>query len=118
MKELAEKLRAARVANRAELATMYKEFIGYDPVEDYPEIETDEIRDNLMGWMQDRLAEDALGVAVRSIQNALGVESGDQADHFFSGNAGNSERIFNMLNALSEYIDSERRLKAEEEDDQ
>jgi len=120
MKKLAEKLIHAQNANREELCDMYQGFIGYDPAEDYPEIETDSIRDTLMGWMQDRLAEDALGVAVRSIQNALGVESADQADHFFSGNAGNSERIFNMLNALSEYIDSERRLKAEEmeEDDQ
>jgi hypothetical protein len=109
MKKLAEKLKQSQNANREELCDMYRCFIGYDPAEDYPEIETDAIRDTLMGWMQDRLAEDALGVAVRSIQDAFGVESGDQADHFFSGNSG-----FSVLSALSEYIDSERRLKAEE----
>ena len=111
MKALTEKLRAARVAHRAELATMYQYFIGYDPVEDHPEIETEEIRETLTGWMKDRLAEDAIGIAVRSLQDALGVETGDQASHYFG-----MDRGYGATELLAEYIESE--LSLEEEDDQ
>lgn len=109
MKALTEKLRTARVANRAELATMYEQFIGYNPVEDYPEIGTEEIRETLTGWMKDRLAEDAIGVAVRSLQDALGVESGDQASHYFG-----MDRGYEATELFAEYIESE--LSLEEED--
>ena len=37
-------------------------------------------------WTEkEQLADDALNVAVKHIQDALGVESGDQAAYFFSG---------------------------------
>jgi len=111
MKALAEKLRAARVANRAELATMYQQCIGYNPVEDHPSIDTEEIRETLTGWMKDRLAEDAIGIAVRSLQDALGVETGDQASHYFG-----IDRGYGAIDLFAEYIESE--LSLEEEDDQ
>tara|TARA_R110000787_G_scaffold109021_6_gene217472 strand:- start:794 stop:1129 length:336 start_codon:yes stop_codon:yes gene_type:complete len=111
MKKLTEKLRAARIANRAELATMYEEFIGYDPVGDHPEIETEEIRKTLTGWMKDRLAEDAIGVAVRSLQDALGVETGDQASYYFG-----MDRGYEAIDLFAQYIEGE--LTLEEEGDQ
>jgi len=110
MKKLTEKLRAARVANRAELATMYEEYIGYDPVEDCPEIGTEEIREILTGWMRDRLAEDAIGIAVRSLQDALGVDSGDQASHYFG-----IDRGYEAIELFAEYIESELSLEEEGE---
>jgi len=111
MKTLVKKLRAARVANRAELATMYEQCIGYNPVEDYPEIGTEEIREILTGYIKDRLAEDAIGIAVRSLQDALGVESGDQASHYFG-----IDRGYDATEIFAEYIESE--LSLEEEGDQ
>ena len=113
MKNLVKKLRAARVASRTELATMYEQFIGYDPVEDHPSIDTEEIRETLTGWMKDRLAEDAIGIAVRSLQDALGVETGDQASHYFG-----MDRGYEATELFAQYIESELRLELEEEDDQ
>ncbi len=111
MKKLAEKLIHARSANREELCDMYQCFIGYDPALDYPEIETEEIRETLTGWMKDRLAEDAIGVAVRSLQDALGVETGDQASYYFG-----MDRGYEAIDLFAQYIEGE--LTLEEEGDQ
>ena len=110
MKELTEKLRAARVACRAELATMYEQLIGYDPVKDCPEIGTEEIRETLTGWMKDRIAEDAINIAVRSLQDALGVDSGDQASHYFG-----MDRGCEATELFAEYIENELTLEEEGE---
>ena len=113
MKKLAQKLRAARVANRKQLATMYKYFIGYDPIEDYPQIGTEEIRRTLTGCMKDRLAEDAVGIAVRSLQDALGVKTGNKASYYFY-----KDRGYEAIDLFAQYIESELIYSNEEEDDQ
>ena len=62
-------------------------------------------------WTEkEQLADDALNVAVRHIQDALGVESGDQAAYFFSGHEGGT-----LLSVLEKYIESELFFKNEEE---
>ena len=55
----------------------------------------------------DRLAEDALNVAVKHIQDNLGITTGDHAGMFFSDDAKNNA----VLNTLKEYIMSELRSR-------
>jgi len=120
MKELAKKLREARAANREQLGEIHKEFLGYDPVEKWPEINTERVRDYLTRWMEKRLAQQAIGIAVRSLQDALDVESGDQAAHYFSLGR-QAAHYFGLgreqetIELFAEYIESELIL---EKDDQ
>ena len=55
----------------------------------------------------DNLAEDALNVAVKHIQDSLGVTTGDHAGMFFSDDAKKDA----VLNTLKEYIMSELRAR-------
>jgi len=53
-------------------------------------------------YYNNELAEKAMNAAIRLIQDEIGVESGDEASVFFSGDDGE-----NMIDILTRYIKQE-----------
>tara|TARA_R100000805_G_scaffold3658_4_gene4656 strand:+ start:15702 stop:16013 length:312 start_codon:yes stop_codon:yes gene_type:complete len=65
-----------------------------------------------LAWYDEATKEaDAIGIAVRSLQDALGVETGDQASCYFG-----MDRGYEAIDLFAQYIESE--LTLEEEGDQ